>query len=106
MGDKMKGGVLQRLERRGGWEKAAQYDRPGHADALFAQIELSDGVLAQQDERDAAEIGQCDVLEDNIGQTLGAIAGDVVGTDTIQNRSRVQTSEGADSGEKAMRRLT
>ena len=88
MGDKMKGGVLQRLERRGGWEKAAQYDRPGHADALFAQIELSDGVLAQQDERDAAEIGQCDVLEDNIGQTLGAIAGDAVETDTIQNGSR------------------
>ena len=91
----MKGGVLQRLERRGGWEKAAQYDRPGHADALSAQsvalsaqIELSDGVLAQQDERDAAEIGQCDVLEDNIGQTLGAIAGNAVETDTIQNGSR------------------
>ena len=56
-GEKLKAGVLQRLERRCRWEKAAQYDRPGHTDALARQIELSDGVLAQRDERNAAEIG-------------------------------------------------
>ena len=88
MGEKMKGGVLQRLESRGGWEEATQYDRPGHADALVAQIELDDGVLAQRDERNAAEIGQRGVLKDNLGQILGAGTDDATGTDTIRDGSR------------------
>ena len=102
----MKGGVLQRLESRGGWEEATQYDRPGQADALVAQIELGDGVLAQRDERNAAEIGQRGVLKDDLGQILGAIASDAIGTDTIQNGSRKGPSAGIDSREKEVRRRT
>ena len=100
----MKAGVLQRLERRCRWEKAAQYDRPGHTDALARQIKLSEGVLAQQDEWNAAEIGQDFVLEDDIGQLLGAISGDFVEPDTAQDESQMGTSGGADSREKDIKR--
>ena len=101
MGAKRKGGVLQRLERRCRRHKAAQYNGPWHPDALVGQIELSDGVLAQQNHWNAAEIGQRRVLEDNLGHTLGAIAGDVVAPDTVQNGSQKEASAGAGGRERA-----
>ena len=101
MGAKRKGGVLQRLERRCRRHKAAQYNGPWHPDALVGQIELSDGVLAQQNHWNAAEIGQRRVLEDNLGQTLGAIASDAIGPDTVRNGSQMEASAGPDGGKAA-----
>ena len=84
----MRAGILQRLERRCGRQKAAQYNRPGHTTALAGQIELSDGVLAQRNNWNAAEVGQGCVLEDHLGQLFSAISRDVAEPDTAQNGSQ------------------
>ena len=77
--------VLERLERRRRRQQLAQDDCSGHADALVEQIELSDAVLAQRDERDAAEVSQRSVLDHRLGQLLCAIACDVGPTDAVHN---------------------
>ena len=105
-GRKRKMCVLQRLERRGRRHEAAQNYRPGHADALVEQIKLGDRVLAQRNNWNAAKISQRCVLEDDLGQTLGAITGDVVEPDTVQKGSQMQTSRAADTLEKGVRRCT
>ena len=74
--------------------EAAQHDCPRHTNALVGKIELSDGVLAQGDERNAAEVGQRCVLEDDLGQFLGAISSDLVVPDTAQDKSRTSNVRG------------
>ena len=93
-GQNMKAGVLQRLERRCGRQKTAQYNRTGNTDALALQIKFSEGVLAQRDERNAAEVGQNCVLEDDLGQLLSAVSNDVVEPDTAQDKSRTSNVRG------------
>ena len=101
-GGKSRCGILQRLERRCRREKSAQYDRPRHADALVLQIELGDGVLAQRNDWNAAEINQRRVLQDNLGHTLGAIAGDTVVPNAARNVSQTGASAGADGRKMGM----
>ena len=90
----MRAGVLEGCERRCGRQEAAQHNCTRHTNALVIQIELSDGVLAQGDERNAAEIGQHCVLEDDIGQFIGAISSDLVEPDTAQDQSQKSNVRG------------
>ena len=80
----MSGGVLERFQRRRGRQETAEYDCPRHPDALGVQIELCEGVLAKGNERNAAEVRQCGVLEHHLSQTLGAIAYDVIEANTAR----------------------
>ena len=74
------GGALERLDRRRGGQQLAQHDRSRHADALAVQVELRDGVLAQRDERDPAEVGHTGMLEHHRGQIIRSVACDAVPT--------------------------
>ena len=76
--------ALQRLERRRDRNQAAQNDCSRHSDALVVQIELCEGVLTKGNERNAAEVGQCGVLEHHLSQTLGAIAYDAIEANTAR----------------------
>ena len=82
----MSGSVLERFQRSRGGQEAAEYDCTRYADALVVQIEVSDAVLTQRDEWDAAEINQRCVLEHHLGQLLRSIARDRVGADTVRHR--------------------
>ena len=82
----MSGSVLERFQRGRGGQEAAEYDCTRYADALAVQIEVSDAVLTQRDEWDAAEVIQRCVLEHHLGQLLRSIARDVVGADTVRHR--------------------
>ena len=72
------GGALERLYRRRRGQQLAQHDRSRHANALIVQVELRDGVLAQRDERDPAEVSHTGVLEHHRGQILRSVARDAV----------------------------
>ena len=91
------GGVLEGLKRQSRRQEAAEYDCSWHADALVGQIELSEGVLAQGDERNAAKVGQCGVLENHLGQTVGSIARNVVEADAVRHGQGMQVSRAADT---------
>ena len=80
-----------------GEQEAAEYDCSWHPDALVPQVELSEGVLAQGDERNAAKVGQCGVLENHLGQTVGSIARNVVEADAVRHRQGMQLSRAADA---------
>ena len=80
----MTGGVLQRFQRRRRRQETAEYDCSRHPDALVVQIELCEGVLAKGNERNAAEVRQCGVLEHHLSQTLGAIAHDAIEANTAR----------------------
>ena len=82
----MSGSVLERFQRGRGGQEAAEYDCTRYADALAAQIEVSDAVLTQRDEWDAAKVSQRCVLEHRLGQLLGSIAVDVVEPDAVRHR--------------------
>ena len=84
----MSGSVLERFQRGRGRQEVAEYDCTRHADALAIQIEVSDAVLTQRDEWDAAEVSQRRVLEHRLGQLLRSIARDVVGPDAVQHRHK------------------
>ena len=75
-------GLLERFERHRGRQQAAEHDCSRHTNAKKAQIQLCKAVLAQGDERNAAKIGQCGVLEHHLSQTLGAIAYDAIEANT------------------------
>ena len=94
------GGVLEGLKRQSRRQEAAEYDCSWHADALVGQIELSEGVLAQGDERNAAKVGQCGVLKNHLGQTVGSVARNVVETDAVRHGQGMQVSKAANSNEK------
>ena len=85
-------GVLQTRQRRCRGQQLAQHDHIRHADALTGQVELSDAIFAQRDERDAAEVGQRGVLEHYLGQLLGSVARDVVEPDTALQGRMVKVS--------------
>ena len=72
------GGALERLDCRRRGQQLAQHDRSRHANTLLVQVELRDGVLAQRDERDPAEVSHTGVLEHHRGQILRSVARDVV----------------------------
>ena len=72
------GGALERLDRCRGGQQLAQHDHSRHANTLLLQVELGDGVLAQRDERDPAEVSHTGVLEHHRGQILRSVACDVV----------------------------
>ena len=57
-------------------------------------MELSDGVLAQGDERNATEVGKHCVIEDDLGQFLGAISSDMVEPNTAQDKSQTSNVRG------------
>ena len=80
----MTGGVLQcdQIFRRR--QKTAEHNCSRHSDALVCQIELCEGVLAKGNERNAAEVRQCGVLEHHLSQTLGAIAYDAIEANTAR----------------------
>ena len=80
----MTGGVLQCVQICRRRQETAEYDCSRHSDALVGQIELCEGVLAKGNERNAAEVRQCGVLEHHRSQTLGAIAYDVIEANTAR----------------------
>ena len=88
---------MKRQSRR---QEAAEYDCSWHADALVGQIELSEGVLAQGDERNAAKVGQRGVLKNHLGQTVGSVARNVVETNAVRHGQGMQVSKAANSNEK------
>ena len=102
----MCGGVLERVQRRCGRQKAAEYDCTRHTDALAVQIELSEGVLAQGDERNAAKVGQRGVLKNHLGQNVRSIARNVVPADAVRHGQGMQVSVAADSRETGEQRRT
>ena len=80
----MSGSVLEHFHRGRGGQEAAEYDCTRYADALAVPIEVSDAVLTQRDEWNAAEVGERGVLEHHLGQLLGTITSDVVLANTVQ----------------------
>ena len=78
----MGGGALERLDRRRRGQQLAQHDRSRHANALLVQVDLRDGVLAQRDERDPAEVSHTGVLEHHCGQILRSVARDAIEANT------------------------
>ena len=77
------GGALERLDCRRRGQQLAQHDRSRHADALIVQVELRDGVLAQGDERDLAEVGHNGMLQHHLGQMVGCVTRYVVVADAV-----------------------
>ena len=94
----MSGSVLERFQRGRGRQEAAEYDCTRHADALAAQIEVSDAVLTQRDEWDAAEVSQRCVLEHHLGQLLRSFARNVVVADAVRHRHEAQVSAASRGG--------
>jgi len=70
--------ALERRERRRRGQQLAQHNCSRLAHAHMLQIELRDGVLAQGDKRDPAEVGHTGVLEHRHGQILRSVTRDVV----------------------------
>ena len=79
----------ERRERRRRGQQLAQHDRSRPTDALIAQVELRDAVLAQGDKRDPAEISHNGVLQHHLGQSFRGIARDMIVADAVRDMERV-----------------
>ena len=75
---------LDTCQQRCSRQQPAQDDRSRDAGALVFEIELLERVLAQGNERDATEVGECLVLEEHPCQVFGALAGDVIEADAAK----------------------
>ena len=85
--------ALQRGESSRSRQQTGKHNRSRRTNALLRHIELCHTVLAQQGERDAAEVRQRRVLKHHFGQPLRALTNDIVPADTTE---RTQTLMGAD----------